>query len=106
MWWSHPDEATYRVWIESAGMVVSDQHFVPEGPSGTPCSQLTARRSGSGRDERGQEPAWVIDRHEAVSGHRSRPVIYGSCIGPRGRTDTYLNLEATRNRRRRSWIAP
>jgi 2-polyprenyl-3-methyl-5-hydroxy-6-metoxy-1,4-benzoquinol methylase len=34
MWWSHPGEATYRSWIESAGMSVRAQLFVPEGSSG------------------------------------------------------------------------
>jgi 2-polyprenyl-3-methyl-5-hydroxy-6-metoxy-1,4-benzoquinol methylase len=34
MWWSHPAETTYRSWIESAGMEIHDQLFVPEGSSG------------------------------------------------------------------------
>ena len=34
MWWSHPGEATYRSWIESAGMEVHDQLLVPDGSSG------------------------------------------------------------------------
>lgn len=34
MWWSHPEAATYRAWIESAGLSVDDQRFVPEGTGG------------------------------------------------------------------------
>lgn len=34
MWWSHPDDATYRSWIESAGMQIDDQQFVADGRSG------------------------------------------------------------------------
>ena len=34
MWWSHPGETTYRSWIESAGMEVHEQLFIPEGSSG------------------------------------------------------------------------
>jgi SAM-dependent methyltransferase len=34
MWWSHPDEATYRTWIEAAGMTVQDQRFIADGLSG------------------------------------------------------------------------
>ena len=31
MWWSHTDAATYRGWIEQAGLVVVAQEVVPEG---------------------------------------------------------------------------
>ncbi len=34
MWWSHPEAATYRAWIESAGFDVEDERFVPEGAGG------------------------------------------------------------------------
>lgn len=34
MWWSHPDAATYRVWLEQAGLTVHREEFVPEGPGG------------------------------------------------------------------------
>ncbi|GLY86061.1 class I SAM-dependent methyltransferase [Actinoallomurus iriomotensis] len=34
MWWSQADAATYRSWIEQAGLEVSAQEFVPEGDSG------------------------------------------------------------------------
>ncbi|MEO6143361.1 MAG: class I SAM-dependent methyltransferase [Dermatophilaceae bacterium] len=34
MWWSHPEAATYRAWIESAGFTVDDESFVPEGTGG------------------------------------------------------------------------
>ena len=34
MWWSHPDEATYRRWFIAAGMDIVDRQFVPEGSSG------------------------------------------------------------------------
>ena len=34
MWWSHPDEATYRRWIVAAGLDILDRQFVPEGSSG------------------------------------------------------------------------
>jgi hypothetical protein len=31
MWWSYADAATYRGWIEQAGLVVVAQEVVPEG---------------------------------------------------------------------------
>lgn len=31
MWWSHADTATYRTWIEQAGLTVVRQEVVPEG---------------------------------------------------------------------------
>jgi SAM-dependent methyltransferase len=31
MWWSHADAATYRSWIEQAGLSVVTQELVPEG---------------------------------------------------------------------------
>jgi 2-polyprenyl-3-methyl-5-hydroxy-6-metoxy-1,4-benzoquinol methylase len=31
MWWSHADAATYRAWIEHAGLAVVAQEVVPEG---------------------------------------------------------------------------
>ena len=31
MWWSHADAATYRAWIEQAGLAVVAQELVPEG---------------------------------------------------------------------------
>jgi hypothetical protein len=34
MLWSHADAATYRRWIEQAGLTVTEQDFVPEGTSG------------------------------------------------------------------------
>jgi 2-polyprenyl-3-methyl-5-hydroxy-6-metoxy-1,4-benzoquinol methylase len=34
MWWSHPDAATYRAWIESAGLTIDEERFVPEGTGG------------------------------------------------------------------------
>ncbi|GAA4985262.1 class I SAM-dependent methyltransferase [Actinopolymorpha pittospori] len=34
MWWSHADTATYRTWIIQAGLVVTDEEFVPEDESG------------------------------------------------------------------------
>jgi hypothetical protein len=34
MWWSHADAATYRSWIEAAGLAVAEQAFVPEGDGG------------------------------------------------------------------------
>lgn len=34
MWWSHPDQATYRNWIEAADMQVLDQQFIAEDASG------------------------------------------------------------------------
>lgn len=34
MWWSHADETTYRTWITHAGLVIEDEHFVPEGAGG------------------------------------------------------------------------
>jgi hypothetical protein len=30
MWWSHADAASYRVWIEQAGLAVAAQEVVPE----------------------------------------------------------------------------
>ena len=34
MWWSHADAATYRAWLEDAGLEVTEQDFVPEGDGG------------------------------------------------------------------------
>ena len=34
MWWSHADAATYRSWLQQAGLEVTVQQFVPEGNSG------------------------------------------------------------------------
>lgn len=34
MLWSHPEAATYRAWIESAGLTIDVEGFVPEGRSG------------------------------------------------------------------------
>lgn len=34
MLWSHPEAATYRSWIESAGLTIDYEGFVPEGTSG------------------------------------------------------------------------
>jgi SAM-dependent methyltransferase len=34
MWWSHPGAATYRAWIESAGLAIDQERFVPEGAGG------------------------------------------------------------------------
>jgi hypothetical protein len=31
MWWSHADRATYRTWIEQAGLSVVAQGVIPEG---------------------------------------------------------------------------
>jgi SAM-dependent methyltransferase len=31
MWWSHADAATYRTWIERAGLAIVAQEVVPEG---------------------------------------------------------------------------
>lgn len=34
MSWSHPGAATYRAWIESAGLAIEDERFVAEGAGG------------------------------------------------------------------------
>ena len=34
MWWSHADSATYRTWLEQAGLTVVSQEFIPDGASG------------------------------------------------------------------------
>ncbi|GAA5178754.1 class I SAM-dependent methyltransferase [Rugosimonospora acidiphila] len=34
MWWSHADDATYRTWLERAGLAVVGEQFVPEGQGG------------------------------------------------------------------------
>lgn len=34
MWWSQADAATYRSWLQQAGMEVTAQDYVPEGDSG------------------------------------------------------------------------
>jgi SAM-dependent methyltransferase len=44
MWWSHPDEATYRGSIESAGLEIHDQQFIADGSSGH--TLFAARRVG------------------------------------------------------------
>jgi len=34
MWWSQTDQATYRTWLEAAGLDVVEGSFVPDGESG------------------------------------------------------------------------
>jgi SAM-dependent methyltransferase len=34
MWWSQADAATYRGWLEQAGLQITGQQFVPEGAGG------------------------------------------------------------------------
>jgi 2-polyprenyl-3-methyl-5-hydroxy-6-metoxy-1,4-benzoquinol methylase len=34
MWWSHADTATYRTWLQEAGLWVASEDFVPEGDGG------------------------------------------------------------------------
>lgn len=34
MWWSQADAASYRTWLEQAGLEVADQQFIAEGDSG------------------------------------------------------------------------
>jgi len=34
MWWSHADAATYRSWLEQAGLEITARVFVPEGDGG------------------------------------------------------------------------
>jgi SAM-dependent methyltransferase len=34
MWWSHADAATYREWLRTAGLRITDEEFVPEGDGG------------------------------------------------------------------------
>jgi 2-polyprenyl-3-methyl-5-hydroxy-6-metoxy-1,4-benzoquinol methylase len=34
MWWSHTDAATFRSWLEQAGLQITAQELVPEGDSG------------------------------------------------------------------------
>jgi 2-polyprenyl-3-methyl-5-hydroxy-6-metoxy-1,4-benzoquinol methylase len=34
MWWSHADAATYRSWLEQAGLEITAQALVPEGDGG------------------------------------------------------------------------
>jgi 2-polyprenyl-3-methyl-5-hydroxy-6-metoxy-1,4-benzoquinol methylase len=34
MWWSHGDAATYRAWIQTAGLQITAEEFVPEGDGG------------------------------------------------------------------------
>ena len=34
MWWSHADVATYRSWIDQAGLLIDREEFVPEGDGG------------------------------------------------------------------------
>ncbi|WUJ69274.1 class I SAM-dependent methyltransferase [Kribbella soli] len=34
MWWSHTDAATYRTWLNSVGLTVRSEAFVPEGSGG------------------------------------------------------------------------
>jgi 2-polyprenyl-3-methyl-5-hydroxy-6-metoxy-1,4-benzoquinol methylase len=44
MWWSHADAATYRSWLDEAGLEVTAQEFVPEDDGGH--ALFWARRSG------------------------------------------------------------
>ena len=47
--WSQADAGTYRAWLEQAGLQVTAQEFVPEGPGGhelfwaSPAAWLTQR---------------------------------------------------------------
>ena len=34
MWWSHADAATYRSWLQEAGLTVTSEEFIPEGAGG------------------------------------------------------------------------
>jgi hypothetical protein len=34
MWWSHADVATYRSWIDQAGLLIDREEFVPEDDGG------------------------------------------------------------------------
>jgi 2-polyprenyl-3-methyl-5-hydroxy-6-metoxy-1,4-benzoquinol methylase len=34
MWWSHTDPATFRAWIERAGLIIAAEDFAPEGSGG------------------------------------------------------------------------
>ncbi|MFI7431617.1 class I SAM-dependent methyltransferase [Micromonospora sp. NPDC049836] len=34
MWWSHADAATYRAWLQQAGLTITGEDFIPEGTSG------------------------------------------------------------------------
>jgi SAM-dependent methyltransferase len=34
MWWSQADAATYRSWLQRAGLAITVEEFVPEGTSG------------------------------------------------------------------------
>ena len=34
MWWSHADAASYRAWLDEAGLRITAQEFVPEGDGG------------------------------------------------------------------------
>ena len=34
MAWSHADAATYRGWLEAAGLAIVAEEFVPEGDGG------------------------------------------------------------------------
>jgi hypothetical protein len=33
MWWSHADAASYRSWLQRAGMTITSEDLVPEGTS-------------------------------------------------------------------------
>lgn len=44
MWWSQTDQATYRTWLEAAGLEVVQSSFVPDGESGH--ALIWARRRG------------------------------------------------------------
>lgn len=43
MWWSHTDAATYRRWLEDAGLQVELEKFVPEADSGHTFVRATRR---------------------------------------------------------------
>lgn len=34
MWWSHADAATYRSWLQQAGLTITAEEFIPEGAGG------------------------------------------------------------------------
>ncbi|GAA4069481.1 class I SAM-dependent methyltransferase [Actinomadura miaoliensis] len=52
MWWSQADAATYRSWIQQAGLQVTVQDFIAEGDSGH--ALFWARRPSDSTDPKGQ----------------------------------------------------
>ena len=66
MWWSQADAATYRSWLQQAGLQIVDQDFIAEGDSGH--ALFWARRPSGSTEPKGQ----TLTECRRAEGRRSR----------------------------------